>query len=216
MDLQDPTTDCMMGHPSSTVVPLTEFYSKRVIPMQRKKILAFSKTPLITFITSLLVLFTRLTLQSQRLFIYIGTPPSGLSHLTLANLMIAVATGSLVYMVKDKTIKVIIVAVGSFFIIVPSLPSVMANTTYTAFASPSGREHFVAVEGAGNRLYQLSDSKLYMTYLTSIPTDDAYKPFSNGDYEVEWKEPNQLVIHYKFNYLSDTLDEEISLPYKVQ
>ncbi|WP_430507755.1 hypothetical protein [Rossellomorea marisflavi] len=91
----------------------------------------------------------------------------------------------------------------------------MADTTFTTFSSP-GMEHFVVVEGGGNRLYQLSNSRQYMTYLTSISTDDAYKPFSSGDYEVEWKEPNQLVIHYTFDYLSDTLDEEISLPYKVQ
>jgi hypothetical protein len=91
--------------------------------------------------------------------------------------MIAVATGSLLYLVKDKTINIIIV---------PSLPSVMADTTYTAFVSPSGREHFVIVEGAGNRLYQLSDSKLYMTYLSSIPTDDAYKPFSSGKNRTNW------------------------------
>ncbi|MDR4938236.1 hypothetical protein RGU11_17785 [Rossellomorea marisflavi] len=32
-----------------------------------------------------------------------------------------------------------------------------------------------------NFLYHLSDSRLYMTYLTSIPTDGAYKPFSSGD-----------------------------------
>ncbi|MEW4327072.1 hypothetical protein Q0N12_10380 [Rossellomorea marisflavi] len=184
--------------------------------MKRKKILAFSKIPLITFITSLLVLFTMLPLQSQGRFIYIGTPPNGLSHLLIANNMIAVASGSLLYMIKDKAITVINVVVGAFFIIIPSFPILMADTTYTTFSSPSGMEHFVVVVGGGNRLYQLSDSRLYMTYLTSIPTDDAYKPFSSGDYEVEWNAPNQLVIHYAFDYLSDTLVKKIPLPYKVQ
>lgn len=43
MDLQDPSTDCMMGHPSSTGVLLTELNSKMVIPMKWKKGLGFSK-----------------------------------------------------------------------------------------------------------------------------------------------------------------------------
>lgn len=158
-----------------------------------------------------------LPLQSQGRFIYIGTPPNGLSHLLIANNMIAVASGSLLYMIKDKAITVINVVVGAFFIIIiPSFPILMADTTYTTFSSPSGMEHFVVVVGEGNRLYQLSDSRLYMTYLTSIPTDDAYKPFSSWDYEVEWNAPNQLVIHYVFDYLSYTLDKKIPLPYKVQ
>ncbi|WP_430507756.1 hypothetical protein [Rossellomorea marisflavi] len=52
---------------------------------------------MITFTASLLALFTMLSLQSNGIFLYIATPPNGLSHLLIANTMIAVATGSLLY-----------------------------------------------------------------------------------------------------------------------
>jgi len=72
------------------------------------------------------------------------------------------------------------------------------------------------IERGYGRLYQLSNSGLYMTYLTDIKTDDGYKPFSEGAYKFEWEEPNRLIIHYMFDYMSGSLSKEILTKYKAK
>lgn len=174
------------------------------------------KVAIIIFITSVLLLFALLTLQINGVFVHIGAPPNGISHQALSNLLIIVVIVSLIYLFNDTGIKGIIIAIGVFFIIVPSLPNLLTEAEYTRFSSPDNKEEFVVIERGYGRLYQLSNSRLYMTYLTSINTDDGYKPFSDSAYKLEWEEPNQLIIHYKFDYMSDSLSKEISTKYKVK
>ncbi|MBT2681954.1 hypothetical protein J7E38_23620 [Bacillus sp. ISL-35] len=181
--------------------------------MDKSNTKEFLKVAIITFITSILLLFTLLTLSINDVFVHIGTPPNGISHLALSNLLIIVAIVSLIYLFNDKGIKGMIIAIGVFFIILLSLPSLLFEAEYTKFSSPDSKEEFVVIDG---RLYQLSNSRLYMTYLNSISTDDGYRPFSDGAYKLEWEEPNQLIIHYKFDPMSDSLNKEISIKYKVK
>jgi hypothetical protein len=176
----------------------------------------FLKMAIFTFITSILLLFALLILNINGVFVQIGTPPNGISHQVLSNLLIIVAIVSLIYLLKDRVIKGIIIAIGAFFIIVPSLPNLLTEAEYTKFSSPDNKEEFVVIERGYGRLYQLSNSRLYMTYLTDINTDDGYKPFSEGAYKLEWEEPNQLIIHYKFDYMLDSLSKEISTKFKVK
>ncbi|MCS0824805.1 hypothetical protein NX029_12555 [Cytobacillus firmus] len=182
--------------------------------MEKSNKKEFLKMAIITFMTSILLLFALLTLQINGVLVHIGVaPPGGISHLALSNLLIIVAIVSLIYLFEDKGIKGIIIAIGAFFIIVPSLPNLLFEAEYTNFSSPDSKEEFVVIDA---RLYQLSNSRLYMTYLTSISTDDGYRPFSDGAYKLEWEEPNQLIIHYKFDDMSDSLSKEISTKYKVK
>ncbi|WP_174735127.1 hypothetical protein [Mesobacillus harenae] len=137
--------------------------------MEKSNKKEFLKMAIITFITSILLLFALLTLQINGVLVHIGAPPGGISHLALSNLLIIVAIVSLIYLFEDKGIKGIIIAIGAFFIIVPSLPNLLFEAEYTKFSSPDSKEEFVVIDG---RLYQLSNSRLYTTYLTSISTDD--------------------------------------------
>ncbi|MGD6843538.1 hypothetical protein ACQCVH_13580 [Bacillus infantis] len=134
----------------------------------------------------------------------------------MSNLLIIVAIVSLIYFFNDKGIKGIIIALGVFFILVPSLPNLLIEAEYTRFSSPDNKEEFIVIERGYGRLYQLSNSKLFMTYLTSINTDDGYKPFSDSAYKLEWEEPNQLIIHYKFDSTLDSLSKKVSTRYKVK
>ncbi|WP_080846281.1 hypothetical protein [Cytobacillus gottheilii] len=182
--------------------------------MEKSNTKEFSKVAIITFITSILFLFSLLTLQINGVFVQIGTPPNGISHQALSNLLIMLAIVSLIYLFNDRGIKGIIIAVGVFFIIVPSLPNLLIEAEYTRFSSPDNKEEFIVIERGYGRLYQLSNSRLYMTYLTSINTDDGYKAFSDSAYKLEWEEPNQLIIHYKFDSTLDSLSEKVSTRYK--
>ncbi|KML42153.1 hypothetical protein LIS77_24225 [Cytobacillus firmus] len=184
--------------------------------MEKSNTKEFLKVAIITFIISILLLFALLTLQINGIFVQIGTPPNGISHQAIRNLLIIVAIVSLIYLFNDRGIKGIIIAIGVFFIIVPSLPNLLTEAEYTRFSSPDNKEEFVVIERGYGRLYQLSNSRLYMTYLTSINTDDGYKPFSDSAYKLEWEEPNQLIIYFKFDYMSDSLSKEISTKYRVK
>ena len=39
-----------------------------------------------------------------------------------------------------------------------------------------------------------------MKHLVDIQTDDEFKPFDNMDYQLEWKDNNELVIKYGFSH----------------
>ncbi|PLR70674.1 hypothetical protein [Bacillus sp. UMB0728] len=184
--------------------------------MEKSNTKEFLKVAIITFITSILLLFAFLTLQINGVFVQIGIPPNGISHQALSNLLIIMAIVSLIYLFDDRGIKGIIIAIGVFFIIVASLPNLLIEAEYTRFSSPDNKEEFIVIERGHGRLYQLSNSRLFMTYLTSINTDDGYKPFSDSAYKLEWEEPNQLIIHYKFDSTLDSLSEKVSTRYKVK
>lgn len=78
-------------------------------------------------------------------------------------MLIIVAIVSLIYLFNDRGIKGIIIAIGVFFIIVLSLPNLLTEAEYTRFSSPDNKEEFVVIERGYGRLYQLSNSRLYMT-----------------------------------------------------
>ena len=181
--------------------------------MVEKNSKVFLKIAIFTFLISIFSLFALLILSINSVFVQIGKPPNGISHLTLSNFLIIVAIVSLIYLLKDRVIKGIIIAIGAFFIIKLSLPTLLTGAEYTIFSSPDNKEEFVVIERGIGHLYQLSNSGLYMTHLSEIDTDDGYRPISEGKYRLEWIEPNHLTIHYKFDYMSDSLDREISTNY---
>ncbi|WP_047980680.1 hypothetical protein [Ornithinibacillus contaminans] len=183
--------------------------------MEKSNTKELFKIAVFTFIISILLLFTFILLSTNGINVQIGTPPTGISHNTISNLLIISAIASLTYLFKDRVIKAVIIVVGMFSIIIPSLPNLLSEAEYTTFSSPDNQEEFVVIERGYGRLYQLSNLGFYMTYLTDIKTDDGYKPFSEGAYKLEWEEPN-LIIHYRFDYMSDSLSKEISIKYKAK
>ena len=73
--------------------------------MEKSNTKEFLRVAIITFITSILLLFALLTLQINGVFVQIGTPPNGISHQALSNLLIIVAIVSLIYLFNDRGIK---------------------------------------------------------------------------------------------------------------
>jgi hypothetical protein len=53
-----------------------------------------------------------------------------------------------------------------------------------------------------------------MTHLTDIRTDDGFKPFSDGAYQLEWKKTNELLVKYVFYYMSPENYHEVTVTYK--
>jgi len=100
----------------------------------------FLKLAIFTFIISILLLFALLILNINGISIQIGIPPSGISHQTLSNLLIIVAIVSLTYLINDRVAKGIVIAVGAFFIIIPSLSNILTEAEYTKFSSPDNKE----------------------------------------------------------------------------
>ncbi len=122
------------------------------------------KIAVITLITSIVLLFALIIFEANGIYVQIKTPPNGISHRALSNLLIIVAIVSLIYFFNDKGINGIIIAIGVFFIIVPSLPNLLSEAEYTRFSSPE----FIVIERGYGRLYQLSNSRLYMTFLPAL------------------------------------------------
>ena len=173
----------------------------------------FLKIAIFILIISILILFALRILSDYGIYVQIGTPPNGISHMTFSNLFKVAAIVSLVYLCNHEVLKGIVAWVGIFLVVIPSFQLIEAD--YTSFSSPDDKEQFVVIERGYGRVYQISTSGLYMKYLTSTDTKRGYKPFSNGEYQLKWEEPNRLIIHYAFRYTSTDLDKEISIQYKV-
>lgn len=91
--------------------------------------------------------------------------------------------------------------VWMFVLFVLSLPGLLIDEEYTKFSSPDNKQNFIVIESGVGKLYKLSNSGLYMTFITTIRTDDGYKPFKDGGYKLEWISSDELVIHYAYDYM---------------
>lgn len=167
--------------------------------------------------TSLLVM---LLLSMRGIYLYIGNPPSGIPYHFLNCLFLIVVCVSGVYIVhskfRDKGLTAMTI-VGSFFILTGTfIYGLFAlDTKLTTFSSPTGQEHFLIIEAGVGNLYQLSNTNLFMTHLTTIPTDNGFKPFSSEAYELEWEDTDELVIKYGFaSYLLSEEFSEIKVNFK--
>ncbi|MGM0837668.1 MAG: hypothetical protein ACQEV7_16045 [Bacillota bacterium] len=151
---------------------------------------------------SILLLLILLVMDAKGVYVQLGSPNNGISHHIISILLIIAAVSSAVYMLKDKGMKWIVIGVGLFFILLTSTPNLFTETKYTTFSSPDNSEKFVVIEKGYVKLYQISNSGLFMTSLTKtrLDIDREYKPFSEGAYELEWESPNTLIVHYAFNY----------------
>ncbi|MEK4221646.1 hypothetical protein N1I86_06195 [Bacillus sp. FSL W8-0116] len=168
-------------------------------------------------ITSILLLLVMALLNAKGVYVQIATPPNGISHKTLSTLLIIAMVISLVYLLKDKVTRGIVIGIGAFFILINRLPELLTGVEYTTFSSPDNEHKFVVIEKGIGQLYQLSDSGLFLTYLADIHTDDGYKPFSNGAYKLIWISDDRLIIHYAFDYMDENNYDnyrKISVQYK--
>lgn len=147
------------------------------------------------------------------IYIYIGSPSSGIPYYLLNCLFLIVICVSGVYLVdfkfRDKGITAM-TKIGSFFILTGTFiyGLITLDTAVTTFSSPTGQEHFLINEKFSGNLYQLSNTNLFMTHLTTIRTDDGFKPFSNEAYQLEWENTNELIIKYGLAY--ESLPKEYS------
>lgn len=172
---------------------------------------------IIVLSSSIFLLLLLVFLNIKGIYVQIGTPPSGISQKALTIFLIIVIIISSVYLLKDKGIKGIIIGIGTFFIFMNILPDVLTGVEYTSFSSPDNEEKFVVIERGIGQLYKVSNSGLYMIFLTDIRTDDGYKPFSDGAYKLEWVSSEKLIIHYAFDYMDKNIFDdyrEISIPLK--
>ena len=64
-------------------------------------------------------------------------------------------------------------------------------------------------------MYRMSSPKLFMKHSADTRTDVGYQPFSEGAYQLKWKESNEFVINYAFDYMSpDDYNQEVIIKYK--
>ncbi|PLR78627.1 hypothetical protein CU633_04275 [Bacillus sp. V3-13] len=172
-----------------------------------------NKIATISLGSSMILLLILLVLDAKGIYVQLGPPSSGVSHHIISILLIIAAVISAVYLLKDRGMKWIAIGIGLFFISLTSVPELLTETEYTTFFSPDRNEKFVVIEKGYVKLYQLSNSGLFMTALTSFDTDRGYKPFSEGAYELEWVSPHTLIIHYAFDYRLETDFKTIEVQY---
>jgi hypothetical protein len=161
-----------------------------------------NKIAIIGLGASVFLLLIQLVMDTKGVYFQLGPPSKGIGHHTISALLIIAAVISAVYMLTNKGMKWMAIGIGIFFILVISAPNLLMETKYTTFSSPDQSEKFVAIEKGYVKLYQVSNSGLFMTALTKtrLDVDREYKPFSEGAYELEWESPNTLIVHYAFNY----------------
>jgi hypothetical protein len=162
---------------------------------------------------SVFLLLILLVMDTKGIYLQLGPPFRGISHRTISILLIIAAVISAVYLLKDKGMKWMAIGVGFFFILLTSVPNLVTETKYTTFSSPDQSEKFVVIEKGYAKLYQISDSGLFMTTLTKFDTDRGHKPFSEGAYELEWVSPDTVIINYAFDYKRATDFKTIELQY---
>lgn len=159
----------------------------------------------VCFIFSVTCLVMIFSLSTNGIFLYIGNPTHGIPHYLFICLFVILTCVSGIYLVhsklKDKGITAIAM-IGSFFILAYTFMygALSLETVYTTFSSPNNQAHFLVAERATGDVYQLSKTKLFMKHLVDIQTDDEFKPFDNMDYQLEWKDNNELVIKYGFSH----------------
>ncbi|ALC83511.1 MULTISPECIES: hypothetical protein [Bacillus] len=177
------------------------------------------KISIVSLILSLFFLLISYLFTMKGIYIQFGTPAKGINHQFLNGLFIITTVVSGVYLInykqKDKVIRGIVIGIGSFIFALVLLNGLeYYDAEYTTFSSPDSQESFLIIETGHGEIYQLSNSGLFMTHLTNIRTDDGYKPFLNGAYQLEWKEPNELLIKYVFDYMEPNNFQEVTVTYK--
>jgi hypothetical protein len=158
---------------------------------------------LISLSLSLFLLFFLLLLSKRGIYIQFGTPPPWSGHTIISAILILIATISISRMIKVRELKYFVIALGLVIVIIISLAFLLINppgeTKYTRITSPDNKTKYLIVETGAGRLYRLSDSGMYMTFVTPIRTDDGYLPFADNAYEIEWLSSNHFILHYAFN-----------------
>ncbi|MGY4795505.1 hypothetical protein ACVNNN_10900 [Lysinibacillus fusiformis] len=162
----------------------------------------------ICFIFSVSILLLILFLGTKGIYLQIGFPPGGIHSYQIKCLLIILILISSVYLIQHlfhNLIMTTIATINNCFIFSAILIIYvlhLGDVDYTTFSSPKNQENFVVVERGFGELYQMSKTGLFMKYLANVHTDDGYRPFSEGAYQLNWKEPNTLVIRHAFDYMS--------------
>jgi len=172
------------------------------------------------FIFSVSILLLMLFLSMKGIYLQIGFPPAGIPHYLLKWFFIFSTCLSGIYLIHttfrnkgDTAIAVFF----SFFILAFTFVNglLSADAKYTTFSSPNNQQSFVVVETYHGEIYQLSNTQLFMKYLADKSTDDVYKPFSKGAYQLKWNEPNKLVIRYASDYMKPhDYNQKVIVEYK--
>ena len=111
-----------------------------------------AKIAIITLIISILLLFVLLILNINGINLQIGTPPNGISHKTLSNLIIIVSVVSLIYMLKDGNKGNCYWDRGVFYNNTTP-PNLLIEAEYSKFSSPDNKDEFVVIERRYGRLW---------------------------------------------------------------
>ncbi len=117
--------------------------------------------------------------------------------------------------VNDKGIRIIVISFSSIFLLFIFLNwwALDSDVKYFNFSSPDGKERFVVIESRYSKIYQLSESKIFMEHLVNIKGDDGLRMFTNNMYKLHWGSPNTLTIYYADDYMHPNKYEKISIQY---
>ncbi|WP_404456720.1 hypothetical protein [Oceanobacillus kapialis] len=179
-------------------------------PIKNKKVYW---SALISLFLSAALLFLMFYLRREGIYVQFGTPPPLIGYTLIENVFIFIAFLSICFLIKGREIKSFLIAVSFFVIVINSLDHLLIKpfweTKYTTLISPDNTANYVVAENGYGRLYKLSESGLYMTFIASTSTDDGYQPFTNDNYEIDWRSSKHFVIHYAFDRMSEEYSREI-------
>ncbi|GAQ17872.1 hypothetical protein OPHB3_1809 [Oceanobacillus picturae] len=170
---------------------------------------------LISLCLSLVLLPLMIYLREIGIYIQFGTPPPFIGHKLIEYILIVNVVISLCFIIKSRSLKSIMVLAGVFVLLARSIfysfPNPLWETEVTTLVSPDNSFKYIVVETGVGHLYKLSESGLYMTFITTLRTDDGYQPFANDAYKIDWLSSEQFVIHYAFDVSSEEMDKEVTI-----
>ena len=171
------------------------------------------------FILCISILLIIYSLSKKGIYLQIGTPPGGIRSYQINCLLIVLLLISGVYLLHYTFYKLVITVIStivacfifSALLIIYFLH--LADVDYTTFSSPDNKEHFVVVERYYGEIFQLSDNRIFMTYLGTTESD-GNKPFLQGAYHLNWKSSDELIIDYSVTPPSNFSSKQITVKYK--
>lgn len=171
------------------------------------------------FIFCISILLIIYSLSTKGIYLQIGTPPGGIRSYQINCLLIVLLLISGVYLIHYTFYKLIITIIStivSCFIFSALLIIYflfLADVDYTTFSSPDNKEHFVVVERHYGDIFQLSDNRLFMTYLGTTESG-GNKPFLQGAYHLKWKSSDELIVDYSVTPQPNFSGKQITVKYK--
>lgn len=177
------------------------------------------KISIIALLLSIFLLLLIFILNHKNIYIQINISSFRLTNSFIKIVTIFTTVLSFTYIIfmkiRMKFIRVIVIIFSILFLGITFLINLILNDAeYTSFYSPDYKQKFIARETGYTEIYQMSKTGLYMKHLVNIQTNNGYKPFYNGSYQIMTKDSNELIIKYVFDYMHPDNFTEVTIKYK--